>query len=174
MMMPIVADTSLSVVGHAGRAPQCLTTPHRKARFTWAPVLLRTLVSHSGSSGGSGLRIQVGSAGVDNGAVLGDLVDQRDTGRDVQAGDVVVGNVVQVLDQRTQGVTVSGDQDGLPLLSARKDFFPEVRDEASDDVLQALRLRDRVKVGVARVVGLRVLRRPRALAGGCRRNDAMP
>ena len=53
---------------------------------------------------------------------------------------------------------MSGDQDGLPLLSAREDFFLEVRDEASDDVLQALRLRDRVKVGVARVVGLRVLR----------------
>ena len=49
------------------------------------------------------------------------LVDQRDAGRDVQAGDVGLGDAVEVLDQRAQAVAVGGDQHGLA--------GPQVRDD---------------------------------------------
>jgi len=104
-----------------------------------------------------GLWVQVSAALVDHGAILRNLVHQRNAGRDIQPGDVIIGNAIEVLDQRAQGVAVRCDHDGFALLGPRQDLFLEVGHEALDNVLQALRLWDLVQIRVAGVVGLGVL-----------------
>ena len=92
--------------------------------------------------------------------ILVEFIEQGDPGGDVQARDVLVGDVVQVLDQRAQRVAVCGDQDGVTGGQVRDDGFLPVRQHACHDVLEALGAGTLVcgNVGVARIVELRVLR----------------
>lgn len=52
--------------------------------------------------------------------VLVQLVDERDSGGEVEAHDLVVGHVVQMLDDAAEGVPVGGDQDLLAILDLEK------------------------------------------------------
>src|SRR5204863_7026173 len=72
---------------------------------------LSTLVLDRLGRFGRGLRVQVPAALGHRLEVLVELVDQRDAGGDVQRGDVLVADLVQVLDQRAQRVAVRGEQD---------------------------------------------------------------
>ena len=47
------------------------------------------------------------------------LVDQGDAGRDVQLDDLVVRHLVQVLDQSSDRVSVSSDQNSFAILEGR-------------------------------------------------------
>ena len=76
--------SSLSITKSPGNTPRGLR--HRK--------LLAALRSNGGGTGRSGFRIQVGAARIDHGAILRDLVYQRDTGRDIQAGNIIIGDIV--------------------------------------------------------------------------------
>src|SRR5262252_7387267 len=60
---------------------------------------------------GGGLGVQVPAALGHRLEVLVELVDQRDPGGDVEGGDVLVADLVEVLDQRAQRVAVRGEQD---------------------------------------------------------------
>ena len=76
------------------------------------PEVLLTLVCYGSNSVLSSLGVQV-LAGLDGLEVLIQLVVQRNTGGDVQASNVLIGDTLEVLDQRTQGVTVCSNQNGL-------------------------------------------------------------
>ena len=108
------------------------------AQYAKAELLLGTLCSNGGGASSGCLRVEVGTARVHHGAVLGDFVDQRDARRNVETSNLLIGDLIQVLDQRTQGVTVCSNENGLALLGAREDLLLEVRNEALNDVLQAL------------------------------------
>ena len=69
-----------------------------------------SLVRHRLGRRRGGLRVEVPAAGLLRPEVGADLVDERDAGRDVQPGDLVVGDAVEVLDQRPQRVAVRDDQ----------------------------------------------------------------
>src|ERR1051326_4894820 len=60
---------------------------------------------------GGGLGVQVPAARGHRLEVLVELVDQWDPGGDVEGGDVLVADPVQVLDQRAQRVGVRGEQE---------------------------------------------------------------
>src|SRR5690606_26490387 len=92
-------------------------------------LLLSALVGHGGCACCGCLRIQVGATGVDHGAISGDFIDQWDTGWDIQLCDVLIRDVVQVLDQRAQGVAVCGDENVLTLLGAWQNLSLVIRDE---------------------------------------------
>ena len=57
-------------------------------------LLLSALGSHGSGAGSSSFRIQVRAARVHNRTVLGDLVNQRDTGRNIEAGNLLIGDLV--------------------------------------------------------------------------------
>src|SRR5699024_6717589 len=88
--------------------------------------------------------VQVGTTWVDDLSVLGDFIDQWNAGGDIQPGDIVIGDIVQVLHQRAQGVAVCCQQHGLTALCARQNFFLEVRNETLHDILEALGARNSV------------------------------
>src|SRR3712207_9024197 len=59
--------------------------------------------------------------------VLGELVEQRDAGRHVQPGDRLVGDAVEVLDDRPQGVAVRRDEHGLPVPQRSEEHTSELQ-----------------------------------------------
>src|ERR1017187_212296 len=94
--------------------------------------------------------------------VLIELVDQWHAGGNVEIDNLFLGNVVEVLDQRTEAVAVRDDQHLLTSANGRSDGLAPERQEARDGVLEALRQRQfgrgemavpRVAAGEARVVG---------------------
>src|SRR5690606_756205 len=103
------------------------------------------------------LRVEVAPALGDRDEVLVELVEQRDARRDVEPGDVLVGDAVEVLDERAQRVAVRGDEHGLAGLEVRDDLALPVRQGALEHVLEALGAHHG-GVGVARVRVLRELR----------------
>ena len=68
------------------------------------------LVLHGLGGLRGGLRVEVAAAGLIRPESVVELVDQRDAGRDVQRGDLVVADAVQVLDQGAQRVAVRHHQ----------------------------------------------------------------
>ena len=93
------------------RPPQRWTA-HHNDRGAILPEILLTLVCYGSNSVLSSLRVQV-LASLDGLEVLIQLVVQRNTGGDVQASNVLIGKTLEVLNQRTQGVTVCSNQNGL-------------------------------------------------------------
>ena len=78
-----------------------------------------------------GLGIEVGAALLDGfEGLLVELVDERDPRGDVDAGDVRVGDVVQMLDDGAQRIPVGGDQNRLAGLDLRDDRGLPVRQQA--------------------------------------------
>ena len=99
------------------------------------------------------------------------LVDQRNPGRDVQLDDVLVGDVVEILDQRAQRVAVRRDQHPLAGVNRRRDRLVPVRQESRDRVLQRLGQREigRRQRRIARIAVPDAAGRPaRAAAAECR------
>ena len=74
---------------------------------------------------------------VTGGSVV-ELVDERHAGRDVEAGDVVVGDPVERLDEGAQRVAVGGDHDGQPVGEVVLDLVLPVGQQPRHDVLEAL------------------------------------
>mmetsp|Transcript_68536 Transcript_68536/g.201160 ORF Transcript_68536/g.201160 Transcript_68536/m.201160 type:complete len:296 (+) Transcript_68536:164-1051(+) len=105
--------------------------------------------------GGAPAGREVRLVGLDRLEVLVEVVDQGGAGRDLEAGDVVIGDALDELEDRADGVAVRADEDGLALLQLGGDGLLPVGHHAGDGVLQALRLRDllRLQVGVLRVLG---------------------
>src|SRR5690606_36671133 len=114
------------------------------------------LVGDGLSGGLRGDRVEVAAALLDRLEVLVELVDERLAGGDVQARDVLVGDAVEVLHQRAQRVAVGGDEHGLAGGEVGLDALLPVRQEALDDVLEALGLGQLVTE--ARVLRVLVLR----------------
>src|SRR5881409_1004219 len=81
------------------------------------------------------------------------LVDEGNSRRDVQLDDRRFRDPVQILDERTQAVAVSGNDDPLAGLNRRGDRVVPVRKEASDRVLQRFSQRQiaGADVGVPRI-----------------------
>ncbi|AWY95163.1 Phosphate transport system regulatory protein PhoU [Propionibacterium freudenreichii] len=125
-------------------------TPARKA---W---LLLALAGDGLLSGGCRLRVKIAATGHQRLHVIVELVEQRNAGRDVEARDGLVIDVVEVLDQRTLRIAVGGHQHRLAGLQVGHDRRLPVGKHALDDVLEALMQRTLVSrdVGVARVVEL--------------------
>src|SRR5699024_1615438 len=101
--------------------------------------------------------VKVGTSWVYNLARFGDFVDQWNTGWNIQTCNILIRDIVQVLHQCAQGVTVRCNQNGLTALCTWQDFFLEVRDETLHDILQALCARNGVQVCVTGIFGLGVL-----------------
>src|SRR3546814_14188268 len=79
--------------------------------------------------------------------VVGQVVDDRLAGRDFQFGDLVIGDVGEVLHQCAERVAVGGDDDALACLQVGGDAFLPIGQDAGDGVLQRFRRGD----GAARV-----------------------
>mmetsp|Transcript_5147 Transcript_5147/g.13155 ORF Transcript_5147/g.13155 Transcript_5147/m.13155 type:complete len:262 (+) Transcript_5147:205-990(+) len=92
--------------------------------------------------------------------VLVKPVDERDACGDLQLGDLLVGDVVQILEHAADRVAVGSDQHCLPALEGAADRLVPIRQAAVHGVLQALRERDvRLgNVGVLVVIPRPVLR----------------
>src|SRR5262245_53937567 len=67
-----------------------------------------------------------------------ELVDQWQARGDVQLDDVLIRDVIQVLDESPQAVSMSCDQHALARADGRGDCLVPVRQEALDGVLEAL------------------------------------
>src|SRR5690606_5397321 len=118
-------------------------------------VLLAALARDGGRARGGGLRVQV-LARAHRAQVLVQLVAQRDAGGDVQPRDVLVGDLVEVLDQRPQRIAVRGHQHRPARQQLLGDGRLPVGHHPVHYVEQALGARD-VDAGVARVAFLAVL-----------------
>lgn len=94
--------------------------------------------------------------------VLIQLIDQGYSSGDVQGRNLLVGDVVQVLDERTKGITMSGDDDSLARLDARSNVAVPEGQHAIQSGLQAL-CDDGMGLRVVLILGV-VLRQH----GGCR------
>ena len=97
-----------------------------------------------------------------------ELVDERDAVRDVEADDVVVGDVVEVLHQRADAVAVRGDQHALAGADRRRERAVPERQHARDRVLQAFGERHLRRRRARRSAGRRArcAGRRRSSAGG--------
>src|ERR1017187_2946685 len=73
--------------------------------------------------------------------IRADVIEQRDSGRDVQLGDVRVPDAVQVLDQGAQRVAVRNHEHGPARGEIRDNRVVPVRQHPFQDVLEALRAR---------------------------------
>src|ERR1700759_3144219 len=76
-------------------------------------VCRSALAGHRGNTRGSGVGIEIFATGNHWPQPLVEVVAQRDSGRDVQLHDLVIGHAIEVLHQRPQRVAVRGDQDRL-------------------------------------------------------------
>jgi hypothetical protein len=70
------------------------------------------------------------------------LIDEGDTRGDVQLGDLRLRNIIQILDQSTDRVTVSGDDDTLTGLDGGGNVAVPEGNETSNSILQGLSLGD--------------------------------
>ena len=86
--------------------------------------------------------------------VVVEFVDEGDAGGNVEADDLFVGDVVEVLDEGAEAIAVGGDDDALAVLEGGDDRFVPVGEEAGDRVLEAFGEGEffEGEVGVARVV----------------------
>ena len=91
------------------------TTRSRRTRGSHSERVqpLATLVGHRCGGLGGRFRVEVATAGRDRPEAVVELVDQRHTGRDVERGDVVVADPVEMLDERAERVAVRGDENDL-------------------------------------------------------------
>src|SRR5690348_2094978 len=109
--------------------------------------------------GGHGRRlgVEVPAAGQLRPEIGVQLVDERDAGRDVELGDLLVPDPVQVLDQRAQRIAVRDDQGGAPGGQVGDQRVVPVGQHALQHVLEALGAGPQLvgKVGVPGIVGLR-------------------
>src|SRR5690606_16987950 len=96
---------------------------------------LLSLCGHGGSAGSRRLRVEV-AAGSRGTVVLVELVDQRDARGDVQRGDVVVADVLELLHQTAQRVAVRGLTHGLACHQVGHDRALPVGQQAVDDELE--------------------------------------
>ena len=70
--------------------------------------------------------------------VVVELIDERDTRRNIQLDDLSVRQIVQILHQRAEAVSVRGDEDVFPGLDIRGDRRLPVRNKACDSIFQRL------------------------------------
>jgi hypothetical protein len=89
---------------------------------------------------------------LERGEVVVELVDDGLAGRDLEAGDVGVGDAREVLHQRAERIAVSGDEHGLAGAQGRGDRGLVIGQDAGDGVLEALGRRNG-DPGVARIAG---------------------
>jgi len=91
---------------------------------------------------------------LDRAQVCVQIVDQGDARGDVQADDLVVGDVVQVFDQRAQAVAVRRDDDTLAGLDGRRNHVIPVGQDPIHGILQTLGQRHigRIQILIAAVV----------------------
>src|SRR5437660_2495407 len=110
--------------------------------------------------GRGGLGVEVLAAPLEGPKVRVQLVHGRDAGRDVQADDVLVGDLVEVLDQRPQRVAVGRDEHHAARSQVGHDPVVPVRQHARHHVLQALAARPQLgrEAGVAGIAGLALQR----------------
>src|SRR5262252_2651613 len=71
-----------------------------------------------------------------------ELVDERLAGWDVEIHDLLLGDVVEIFDERPQAVAMRGDDHALAGAHGRPDHVLPVRQKASDRVLEALGARE--------------------------------
>src|SRR5271165_3477453 len=88
-----------------------------------------------------GVRVEVLTAQGIRAHVRPELVDQRDAGGDVQVGDLVVGDGVEVLDQRPQRVAVRDDEHASVGQQVRHDGVVPVGQQPRGDLPEGLRAR---------------------------------
>jgi hypothetical protein len=117
-------------------------------------VVILALRRHGGGACGSGLGVEV-TTGAGRDVVLVELVDQRNAGGDVEFGDVVVADALEVLHQAAQRVAVGGDENRLAGLEVGDDRVVPVRQLAVDHELQRLGAGHlAVDVGVSHIADL--------------------
>src|ERR1700757_1406218 len=97
-----------------------------------------TLVLHCLGGRLSRLRVQIAAAGRLRGKRVVKFIKQRYAGRDVELGDRRVADPVQVLDERTQRVTVRHDEHAAARGEIWDDRVVPVRKHARHNVAQAL------------------------------------
>ena len=81
-----------------------------------------------------------------------ELVDEGDTGRDIELDDVGVRDVIEILDERAEAVAVGGDDDAFAGFDDGRDLLVPERKEPVDGILEALGDREVFEPGVAPVV----------------------
>src|SRR6476620_683496 len=117
-----------------------------------------SLVRDGLGRGTGGLGVEVAPTRGHRTELIVQLVDERHTRRDVEAGDVLVGDAIERLDQGAQRVAVGGHHDGQAVGEIGLDLVLPVGHEARDDVLEALGGRHRgAEPPVAGVAVLREL-----------------
>ncbi|GIW08730.1 MAG: hypothetical protein KatS3mg060_3535 [Dehalococcoidia bacterium] len=67
-----------------------------------------------------------------------ELINERNTGRNIQLRDNLVGHPIEVLDERPEAVAVGGDQHPFALADGGRNALEPVRQETSFGVFQAL------------------------------------
>ena len=103
------------------------------------------------AKGGNGT---IGCRGGDNIQVIVELVDQRSAGGDVELGNVILRDVVQMLDKGTEGVAMGGNDDVLSGLEVGSDLVLPVREYAVEGGGEGLgEVLVEGVAGVPRVVG---------------------
>ena len=146
-MPSLIIHIFVNIFGRGGNGSEITKTGDTSPKGERLPfprsaekLLLVALGGHCGSTSSGCLGIEVITAGV------GDLqftvnqlevVHQRNTGGDVELGDVLVRDVVEVLHHGAQGITVGGNQDVLAGLEVLLDALVVVGNQAIDDVQQA-------------------------------------
>ncbi len=83
---------------------------------------------------------------VDGAQVVGQFVDDGLAGRDFQMGDLVIGDVGEMLDQCAQRIAMGGDQHALAGLEVGGDRCFPIGQDAGDRVLEAFGRGDRAAV----------------------------
>ena len=131
-------------------------------------ALAAALGGHGGDGVSGSVRVEVLPAADGRHEVGVQRVDQRDAGRDVEPGDGLVGDAVEVLHERPQRVPVRGDEDGRTRTKVRDDPVVPVRQHPVDDIGEALGLAAGAPAaaGVARVRSAWLHSEPSSIGGG--------
>ena len=116
-------------------------------------ALLRLALVGDGVHGGGDGFLVAEVIALDGLEVGVEFVDERDAGGDVEFQDLLLGEVVEMFDEGSEGVAVRGDDDALAGLHSGRDFFVPEREEAVDGVLEALGERELI-LGDAGVAGI--------------------
>jgi len=96
----------------------------------------------------------IGRRGRDDTQVIIELVDQRSASGDVELGNLILRNVVQMLDKGTEGVAVGGNDDVLSGLEVGNDLVLPVREDAVEGGGEGLgEVLVKGVAGVPRIVG---------------------
>jgi sulfur carrier protein ThiS len=78
--------------------------------------------------------------------VLIQLIDERNTRRDVEVSDGFVGDVVEILDQGTERIAVSGNEHLLASLDIRNNDVIVIRNDTGNGILQGFMQRQNLRI----------------------------